>query len=325
MKFQGRVNTMFLLAGAMLSFAGDLELPEDLERVSILETTEERLWIWDLPMDTVWVINRTGDVLQRYDKRGYGPGEFIRISGIRVFGDSVYICDWARRVVMQFDFDLKLIRERRFPGMVRDIWVDPAEPDLWRVYAWDPVIKHSVHTYDVSTAGPPERMFSFGDGLGDDRLAGMEYGDILSWGSKPLHHHAYLPYIEIYDSRGVQEKRVNIPGLEGPQMHRDILMGVSSSEHARREFSRGFVRDDVYVFLMRDYTAEERWMYRLNLTEGNVMRIPAPKNLVVAASGETFIGQRDNTTGKHRALSPLPLYFPQLPTTAGVASASLKP
>jgi hypothetical protein len=78
----------------------------------------------DEPTLELRVFDAEGRHLRTFGRAGQGPGEFVQIRGVRVFGDTVYAMDDSRGTAA-FTLDGRLLRQTIFPSLSPYHAVDP--------------------------------------------------------------------------------------------------------------------------------------------------------------------------------------------------------
>lgn len=93
----------------------------------------------------------TGAFVRQVGRRGEGPGEFLRIAGIRAVADSLYVLDKGNTRLTVLGPDLQLVRDARVP--VRPIDLQP----LSVVAGVGVLVNGWAHTAEL--AGAPIHLF----------------------------------------------------------------------------------------------------------------------------------------------------------------------
>jgi len=105
-------NISFDELNPLLTFKSDsITSPADIDLIG-----SDSLAVFDMQLASVQIYNRQGRLLQSFGKKGKGPGEFGRPTGMQVSGDTIYVLDFATFGINEFSRKGEFLRRRSFDG-----------------------------------------------------------------------------------------------------------------------------------------------------------------------------------------------------------------
>jgi hypothetical protein len=111
---------MLIQAFLILVFSQDIQLSElDLHpaaSVRLFAVDEDRLLITHFQNGVLYLIDKKGEVLARYEKQGQGPGELHRHWVLGVTEDQILVCSNNRHIIA-FDHSLRLLERQTYPPL----------------------------------------------------------------------------------------------------------------------------------------------------------------------------------------------------------------
>lgn len=79
----------------------------------LVAASDGRVYVLDRFDNAVRIFSESGDLLGRFGGSGGGPQEFVRAGAMRVAGNTIEIVDLGANRIASFDFDGRLIENRR--------------------------------------------------------------------------------------------------------------------------------------------------------------------------------------------------------------------
>lgn len=256
-------------------------IPINSKILSITDMASHRevLFLYDRINQTVWKTDRNGTILDALSAKGPGPEEFIKIARIKCFKDRFYVCDWAKRSIIEYNLNFKFIRTTQFKEMVRDVLVTD---DNTFVMAW--IHGKMIQKYDKDM----KLLCSFGSALPDESIAGSQVGRMILYRNHIYFQHVFLARLEIYNLKGELVNSIPVPGFpEKPLISFETFTGTSNPNYY--QFINMFVVHDSIYLVLRDIKEGHRWLYQFDpaLKSFNA-RKPCPSSLVWDSNGPLY-------------------------------------
>lgn len=106
---------------ALWAFMGpSITLSPDIESVDKIVRHGSALFVLDRSSHLVTKTSDQGDLINIYDRRGEGPGEFYKLTGLSVVGNEVFLCDFNGKLIVT-DLDLNFLREQKVDLRIWDL------------------------------------------------------------------------------------------------------------------------------------------------------------------------------------------------------------
>ena len=235
--------------------------PDTILKINLMARTEQALFIYDNETPAIWKCSFEGELLRKYDKKGWGPNEFQAIGGLRIYSRKLYAADIFKRVLHVFDLNLKPLAETKVDGLIRDILIFE---DKKYLVMWLSKNKDMVQVYD----GDFRHLNSFGTALSDPRVMGLQAGRIYSVGKWIVFSHGFLPFFEVFSPQGQLIKKIRIPGFSNEPLITHEMTTAAKTKKGRWDVAEIAVNEQALLFEMVDYRGKKQWLFQYDWSTG---------------------------------------------------------
>jgi len=85
----------------------------DISRVIV---NRNRIYVFDINSSTLFLFNNEGDYINKMNKLGHGPGEYIKAVDFDIFDNKIYILDYTGKKILCYNEKFEFIKNIEVPG-----------------------------------------------------------------------------------------------------------------------------------------------------------------------------------------------------------------
>ena len=97
-----------------------------------IQIFKENIYVLDEILNRLCIFDKLGRFINKLDKIGQGPGEYITMLDFEVNDSGIYTLDASGRAINQYDFDLNYIGKKSFPFVSVNFY--PLKDKLFYIY-----------------------------------------------------------------------------------------------------------------------------------------------------------------------------------------------
>ena len=129
-------STLFLKLSEYIETVKSIKLETSenciIGEIKKVQIFKENIYILDDVSNSLYLFDKFGKFINKLDKVGQGPGEYITMMDFEVNDSGIYALDVSSRSINQYDFDLNHIRKIPFP--FASINFHPLNDTLFYIY-----------------------------------------------------------------------------------------------------------------------------------------------------------------------------------------------